>query len=58
MTGLFAIAVATALCHNMDPSGLAFAQDKMGEHLHACFMSGRLNPFPARKIVKKIKSTQ
>lgn len=46
--GLFAIAVATALCIGMDPTKLTFEQGKMREHLRLCFETGLLTPFPAK----------
>ena len=37
--GLFAIAVATALVHDKDPSRLLFNQSKMRDHSLQCFIS-------------------
>ena len=45
--GLFAVAVATALCHDIDPLTCRFHQSRMREHLRLCLTKGRMEPFPA-----------
>ena len=47
--GLFAIAVATALAYNMDPTTLIFAQDKMRPQLADCFIKHKITEFPIKR---------
>ena len=47
--GLYAIAVATALAHKIDPVTLVFRQDEMRSHLQECFEKQKLQPFPILK---------
>lgn len=44
--GLFAIAVATDLCHSQDPSAKHWEQGQMQIHLICCLENGRMYPFP------------
>ena len=44
--GLFAIAVATAIAYDKDPSDMHFVEHKMREHLCKCFEEGFLYTFP------------
>ena len=46
--GPFAIAVATSLAHQRDPSALMFEQTVMRAHLVQCFEKGKLTPFPCK----------
>jgi len=47
--GLFAIATATALAHQIDPMMISLDEKQLRSHLVACFESGRLAPFPVRQ---------
>ena len=44
--GLFAIAYSIDICHNVDPSTVAYDQSKMHKHLAECFKKGKLTQFP------------
>ena len=44
--GLFAIAIATDLCFGIQPGLTAYSQSKMRQHLVACFVKGKMEPFP------------
>ena len=44
--GLFAIAVATAIAHETDPSQMSFHQAAMRSHLAECFSNSLITPFP------------
>ena len=46
--GLFAIATATALAHNIDPMMILFDETQLRSHLIACFQGDRLTSFPVR----------
>ena len=50
--GLFAIATATALCHEIPPSNTMWDQCRMRAHLIKCFENGKMLPFPGRNIAK------
>ena len=45
--GLFAIAMSTALLFNIDVTAIYFHQLEMRHHLHACFKTGLMSPFPS-----------
>ena len=47
--GLYAIAIATAICYNVDPVTVVFAQDELRPHLLQCFEKKTLQPFPIKK---------
>ena len=47
--GLFAVAFATSLCFGSDPSTLMYDSATLRSHLKHCFVSGIMEPFPARK---------
>ena len=47
--GLFAIATATALCHEIPPSNTMWDQCRMMAHLIKCFENGKM---PGRNIAK------
>jgi len=44
--GLFAVAVATTIAYDKDPSDMHFVEHKMREHLCKCFEEGFLYTFP------------
>ena len=44
--GLYAVAVATAIAHDVNPSKLLFKEDQMRHHLSSCFEEGFLSTFP------------
>ena len=44
--GLFAVAVATAIAYDQDPSDMHFVEHKMREYLCKCFEEGFLCTFP------------
>ena len=44
--GLYAIAFATAIAHEMNPGRLKLKQEAMRPHLVNCFNKGRISPFP------------
>ena len=46
--GLYAIANATALCFQQDPSKIQFHQNVMRLHLIKCMEDGELAPFPTK----------
>lgn len=50
--GLYAIAIATALAYNLNPSSLIFAQSEMREHFLQCLLNRKLEPFPITKTKK------
>ena len=45
--GLFALAMATDLCREVDPINLHYHQDRMRVHLKECFEKLILTPFPS-----------
>lgn len=45
--GLFAVAVATALCHHYDPTVCRWIQEDMRQQLASCLVMGEITPFPA-----------
>ena len=45
--GLFAVAVATALCYRHDPTVCRWVQQDMRKHLVHCLEAGEITPFPA-----------
>ena len=47
--GLYAIAISTALAHNINPSILIFQQNEMCQHLLLCLENKKLEPFPVAK---------
>nr|XP_047132634.1 uncharacterized protein LOC124811303 [Hydra vulgaris] len=53
--GLFAIAVATDLCYNYDPSIKCYKQELMRNHLLKCFSDNYLTPFPIEANERKKK---
>ena len=44
--GTFAIAVATSLCYEDDPTSKVWKQDLMWQHILECFELGQMTPFP------------
>ena len=60
--GLFAVAVATALCHKEDPSTIQWNQDLMWHHILQCFEAGKMTLFLpkgfAHENKRVIKSTR
>ena len=44
--GLYAVAVATAVANDKNPSKLLFKEDQMRNHLSSCFEEGFLSTFP------------
>ena len=44
--GVYAIAMATDLCHGVDPFTILYQQDEMRAHLIKCFDRRVLSPFP------------
>lgn len=44
--GLFAIAIATDLCFGVQPGLTDYNQSAMRKHLAACFIKGKMEPFP------------
>ena len=44
--GTFAIAVATSLCYEDDPTSKVWKQDLMWQHILECFEIGQMTPFP------------
>ena len=57
--GCFAIAAATALCHQQKPSSFKWAQNQMRDHLAKCFTNRQMTPFPSESenCTKDIKTT-
>ena len=43
--GVFAIAVATALCHNNNPTTIKWKQNLMWQHTLECLEAGKMTPF-------------
>ena len=60
--GVFAVAVATALCHKEDPSTIQWNQNLMWQHILECFEAGKMTLFPPIGFVHEskgaIKSTR
>ena len=54
--GLYAIAIATALVYEVDPSTLLFEQNEMRKHLVNCFMRQHLTQFPTKKTRRTTNS--
>ena len=54
--GLYAIAIATALAYEVDPSTLLFEQNEMRTHLANCFMRQHLTQFPTKKTRRTTNS--
>ena len=50
--GLFAIAMAIALCHGISPGNTMWYQCRMREHLVQSFENGKMLPFLGRNIAK------
>ena len=48
--GLFAIAIATALCFGIPPSHTEWDQGRMHKHLLRCFEGGKMEPFPGKNV--------
>ena len=53
--GLFAIAIATALCHGQDPQQMEFAQAQMREHLLNALEIKKISPFPCKLVSRNKK---
>lgn len=51
--GLFALAMATDLCQQVDPVNLYYHQDQMRAHLKECFEQSNITPFPSTLNSKK-----
>ena len=49
MTALFALAFATSLCHEHDPTQHMYNQEDMRSHLIECYESKTMKPFPILK---------
>ena len=47
---LYAIAMATQLCHGELPKSVIWVQMLMRSHLLKCFEGGQLVPFPGRRV--------
>ena len=43
--GLYAVAVASAIAHDINPSKFLFKEDQMRHHLSSCFEEGFLSTF-------------
>ena len=54
--GLYAIAVATSLAHQVDPTTVIFEQNEMRSHLAECFMKQKLTLFPTKKRTRPSSS--
>ena len=54
--GLYAIAVATLLAHDVDPTTVIFEQNEMRSHLAECFMRQRMKLFPTKKKTRVTNS--
>ena len=54
--GLYAIAIATALAYEVDPSTSLFEQNIMRTHLANCFMRQHLAQFPTKKTQRTTNS--
>jgi hypothetical protein len=52
--GLFALAFASILAAQDDPSKYLFDQSAMRRHIHRCLLSGVFNPFPTKRIRRRI----
>ena len=55
--GLFAIASAAAICHDIDPSKVDFCQKDMREHLTNSFEQGQLLPIPTKQLTEQRMET-
>ena len=55
--GVFAIAVATTLCHQEDPTIIIWKQSRMWQHLMDCFSAGRITSFPLNSAAKRKEKT-
>ena len=53
--GLFAIAFATSLCNDEDPSKVEYQQKLMRSHLAECFNNEHIRKLPVLKQRKKMK---
>ena len=53
--GLFAIAIATALCHGQDPHQIEFAQGQMRKHLLNALEMENISPFPYKLVSRDKK---
>ena len=51
--GLFAIAVATALCQGQDPVTCSWNQNMMRRHLVSCMLLTNINSFPSIGLIRK-----
>ena len=48
--GIYSLAFSTALCAGEDPQCLQFIQSLMRQHLLKCLKSGKMEPFPSKKV--------
>lgn len=53
--GLYAIAIATSLAHNIDPVTIIYRQEEMRAHYAQCQENGKMEPFPVAKIRRSPK---
>ena len=51
--GLFALAIATDLCHSIDPVTQSYDQSKLRQHYINCLKSRKMAPFPktSRRVI-------
>ena len=54
--GLYTIAVATSLAHQVDPTTVIFEENEMRSHLAECFMKQKLTSFPTKKRTRPASS--
>ena len=48
LSGIYAVAFLTDLCHRLDPASCQYASSKeLRQHLIECFEEGRMSPFPS-----------
>lgn len=57
--GAFVAAVATDLCHDMDPSTVHYLQDEMRPHMKTCFLNEKMSRFPSvnRTVKTRVRET-
>ena len=54
--GLYAIAVATSLAHQVDPTTVIFKKNEMRSHFAECFIKQKITPFPTKKRTRPASS--
>lgn len=50
--GVYSIAFATDLCHQIDPATRVYDQKLLRPHLLACLQEGQITPFPAQEVTR------